>query len=104
MIATAILRQRGTIEPYLGEGARGPRYGPPVRNVKLRIVGKRRSVRTREGTDVIADAVAEVRPEVSVPDLSRLTVGTSTYTVLTVATSQDLGGSHHHELILEGPR
>ena len=105
-IPSAVLRQRANVEPHLGNTAVGPAYGAPI-SVRARVVGKRRTVRTRYGVDVVSSATAEVRPDAPLPaELSqaRFTCDGRTYTVLDVADSRDLTHLHHRELILEGPR
>jgi hypothetical protein len=103
-IPTAALPQRITIEAYQGTSGTGqPVYGP-ARTVRARVVGKRRAVRTREGVDVIADAMADVRPGATVPAESKVTVDSRVYEVLGIAESVELRRPHHAALILEGPK
>lgn len=105
MIPTAVLRERVTIEPYLGDGAYGPLFGAPLEAVPARIVGKRRAVRTSAGVDVIASATATIRPTLDVPAQSRITrADDSTWVVLDVADAEELASRHHRDLILEGPQ
>lgn len=109
MIPTAALRERVTIELYRGDTAYGPSWADPIDGVPIRIVGKRRAVRTREGVDVIASAVGQVRPTfrgspLEVPGSSRITrADGSTWIVLDVANAEELSSPHHRDLILEGP-
>lgn len=103
MIPTAALRQRITITPYTGHGAYGPTWGTPVVNVPARWSGKRRAVRKSDGTDVIASAVADVRPSVQVAAESKVTYAGRDYVVLDVLDVMGLTRLHHRQLILEGP-
>lgn len=106
MIPTAVLRDRATLRPFLGTTGQGaPVFGTPVDDVPCRIVGKRRAIRTRDGVDVVADAVIQIRPRQD--DLvaeSEVCVRGRTYTVLAVADAEELARPHHTDLIVEGPR
>lgn len=110
MIPTAALRQRVTLRRYLGEGGTGgPVFADPLADVPARLVGKRRAVRTREGTDVIADATCDLRPvhkgqTLDVLAESEVVDGDRTYTVLGVADLMDLTRPHGIQLLLAGPR
>jgi len=92
-----------TVEPYLGPGAYGPAYGTGVQ-LRARLEGRRRMVRTATGVDVIGSAVATVRPEATVPVESRVTYGANTFEVLDVVIGKGLRRPSHLELILGGPR
>lgn len=105
-IPTALLRETVTVEPYEGTTGQGePTYGEPL-TYRARILGKRRAARTKDGTDVISDAVAVIRPSGrEFPPESRLTRADGRiYEVLGVAASEDLHSTHNEELILQGPR
>lgn len=104
MIPTAALPHRVTIEPYLGNTAEGPTYGPARTDVPARVVGKRRMVRDATGQDVTAVATITIRPGTAVPAESRIVHGDQTYTVLDAAESAELGRSHSWQLICDGPR
>lgn len=70
-VPTSLLRQTITVEPYLGDSAYGPVYGPAT-TARGRVEGKRRAVRKRDGTDVISTASITVRPDVNIPTESRV--------------------------------
>jgi hypothetical protein len=105
MIPTAVLRERATIRPYQGTtGTGAPAFGPPLTRVPCRLVGKRRAVRTRDGVDVIADAVVQIRPGYDIVAESTVEIRGRTYTVLVVSDAEELARPHHTDLIVEGPR
>ena len=77
----SLTRSRVKVEPYLGQtGQTGAKYGPGTwRNADVQ--GKRRTVTTSAGTNVIGSAVAVITGA-DVALLSRLTWDGTTYTVL----------------------
>lgn len=104
MIPTAELPHTVTIEPAAGTtGTGAPAFGSPF-SVPARVEGKRRSVRTSTGVDVIADAVATIRPGWKVPVGSRVTLGDRRFTVLGEGEQMELRRPEKVELILEGIR
>lgn len=106
MIPNAVLRQRITVEPYLGESAYGPTYGTAVRGIPARVVGKRRAVRKVDGTDVISTASISVRPTIDVPVESRVTIphpvtgADEIFEVLDVLIAQGLTRPDHLEVLV----
>lgn len=104
-IPTASLPHRITVEPHQGTTGTGePVYGAPL-SLRARVVGKRRAVRNSDGVDVIADATAQLRPDVGhIPTESRVTHQGQLWDVLGWAQQQDLRRPHHVELLLEGPQ
>jgi hypothetical protein len=105
-----VLLQRVSLRRFLGDSAYGPVWAYPVDGIPARIVGKRRAVRTREGTDVISDATCDLRPVHKgqpigeIPAESGIIDGTRTYRVLGVADIEDLTRRHGVQLLLEGPQ
>lgn len=111
MLPSAALRGRVILEPYLGEGATGPTYGPQE-GVRARIEYGRRVVRrVNAGPDVGADIVASVRvitrprrvrPETkaTIPAAHSTTGADETYQVLAVQDGQGLGRPAYTELML----
>lgn len=105
-VPTSLLRQRVTIEPYQGDGAYGPVYGPAQTNVPARVEGKRRAIRRPDGTDVISTASVTVRPIVDVPIKSQITAphpvtgADETFEVLEVLTGAGLSGPAFFEVLV----
>lgn len=106
MIPTAALRQRITVERFTGNGAYGPQYADPVVGVKARVVGKRRTIRRADGTEVISTASVTVRPTLDLPAESRITCphpvtgDVETFTVLEVLTSATLSQPFAFEVLV----
>ncbi|WP_327671825.1 MULTISPECIES: hypothetical protein [unclassified Streptomyces] len=61
-----------TIEPYRGDGSKGPIYGPPT-EVRCFLDEQTRAVRSPGGDTVTSSSTAYTRPGVDVPPLSRVT-------------------------------
>ncbi|MEV5673510.1 MULTISPECIES: hypothetical protein [Streptomyces] len=81
-----LLRHRITVEPYLGDTAYGPRYGPPLEGVPALVAMKVRTVRDREGREVTSTAQVIARPDLECPAESRITLPDGTTTrAITVA-------------------
>lgn len=102
-----MLRQRATIEPYLGETGDGePTFGAPV-TVKTRVEGRRGRVTRPNGVEVVTSAAATIRPEVLVgaplrvpaPE-DRFTCDDRAYEIVEVLDGQGLGHPTHRELLL----
>lgn len=87
VIPSYLLRQRATMEPYLGETAYGPKYGAPV-EVPVRLTTGRRVVVNARGEDVVTEAIAYFRPEVQVPELSRVACDGRQYVVVSATLHQ----------------
>lgn len=99
MIASALLRDQITVEPFGGDTATGPVYGPAV-TYPARVSPAARMVRTPNGEDAQVTAVAVVRPEAVVTTRSRVTHAGTEYIVLTVAARQQLTRTVYQELSL----
>lgn len=99
MIASALLRDQITVEPFGGDTATGPVYGPAV-TYAARIAPTARMVRTPTGEDVQVAAVAVVRPEAVVTTRSRVRHAGHEYIVLSVAARQQLTRTIYQELSL----
>lgn len=105
-VPAALLNQRITIEPYLGETAYGPKWGDPL-TVRARVEGERRTIRRSDGTDVTSSARATVLPEIvdrlpagaELPQ-SKVTYETRTYDVLDVLDGMGLSSAAYRDLIL----
>ncbi|MFZ3569277.1 hypothetical protein ACNYS0_20205 [Streptomyces sp. BH034] len=69
-----MLRHRITVEPYLGDSAYGPRYGPAVEGVPALVAETVRTVRNREGREVTSTATVIARPDLDCPAGSRVTL------------------------------
>jgi hypothetical protein len=69
-----LLRHRVTVEPYLGDSAYGPRYGPPVAGVPALVALAVRTVRDREGREVTSTATVIAGPDLDCPPESRITL------------------------------
>mgnify|MGYP007075790353 CR=1 FL=1 len=104
-IPTASLPHRITVEPHTGTTGTGePVYGAPMQ-LKARVVGKRRLITTAEGNNVLADATAQLRPDVGhIPTESRVTHQGRLWEAHGWAQQEDLRRGHHVELILQGPK
>lgn len=91
-----LLGHRVTIEPYEGEGAYGPTFGTAVTNVPAFVEDRRRLVRDRNGDEVVSETTVIVKPTVTCPAESRVTVwpGTSRQRTarVVVASRHDGGG------------
>lgn len=79
-----LLQHTVTIEPFLGNGATGPIYGPPV-TVPCFRDDKRRLVRAMNGSQVISESTVYCLPGTVAPPESRINLGTRTATVITTA-------------------
>lgn len=103
-VPASLLRQRISVEPYEGDTAYGPKYGPPVDGVAARVEGRRRAVRRPGGVDVISSASATIRPGLNVRPESRVVHEGRTYEVLDVVVGQGLHSPAYLELLLGGPQ
>ncbi len=108
---SSLLRQQITVEPYLGDSATGPRYGPAVA-LRARVEGKRRVVGAVSagpdvGSDVISTASATIRPpDFDIPAQSKVTAPSPVtgapqeYEVLQEIVGQGLSRAADIELLL----
>lgn len=84
-IPTKILVNRATVEPYLGAGATGPRFGTPLRDVKCRLDSNEQvTVQGSGGTQVVARATMYVRPQDRMANQSRVMIDGQRYEALDV--------------------
>lgn len=90
-----LLRQRVTVEVYKGTGAYGEIYDPP-KEERCRIEPRRKLVRDREGSEVVAEATAFFLPEVVLPPQSRVTWEGKAYTVIESRPHSGPRGEPHH--------
>lgn len=83
-LPSKILQNTLTVEPFLGEGAKGPRYGPPA-DKRCRLDSNERvTIMNGRGAQVVSRAVAYVRPENRLANQSRVTIDGIRYEVLDV--------------------
>ncbi|MFD4659339.1 hypothetical protein ACFWP2_27340 [Kitasatospora sp. NPDC058444] len=81
-----LLRHRIVIEPYVGESAYGPVYGPP-HDVPALVSEAARLVRAPDGRQVVSSAQVVLDLDTDVPAGSRITLPTGRATVpITVST------------------
>ncbi|WP_260605287.1 hypothetical protein [Streptomyces sp. WAC01280] len=70
-----LLRHRVTVEPYLGDSAYGPRYGPPVADVPAMVAETVKQVRrASDGREVVSTAQVIIAPGLACPAGSRVTL------------------------------
>lgn len=80
-----LLRHEVSVEPYEGEGAYGPAYGPASR-VRALVIEQARLVRAPDGSEAISSASLIAAPDLICPVGSRVTVpGGRITTALAVA-------------------
>lgn len=90
-----------TVEPYLGGGAHGPVFGPPVM-VTCRVEEKAQLVRANTGAEVVSSTTVACDSDVVIPPESRVTVNGRVTSVLSVADPSTGGRSEldHKEAFL----
>ncbi|MFH8993258.1 hypothetical protein [Streptomyces sp. NPDC017940] len=71
-----LLRHRITIEPCLGTSAYGKQYGPAVADVPALVAETVKTVRNKEGREVISTAQIIAEPDLTCPAESRITLPT----------------------------
>lgn len=100
-IPNTLLRDQLVAEPFLGIGGTGqPVYDVPV-TLRARVEGRRRLVRTPDGTDVTSTATAFIRPEApEIPANSKITHDGREYGVLDVVHGEGWSRESHRELLL----
>jgi hypothetical protein len=86
-----LLRHMVTIEPYLGEGANGPTYGPPV-TVRAFADEQTRTVRAPDGTTSTSSATVYARLGTDAPQQSRVVLPSGRQTTVMAALRRDGGG------------
>lgn len=103
-VPTATLRQRVTVQPFLGATGSGRAWGEPSGLLPARIVSRLRTIRNRDGVDVVSTASITFRPDVELAAESKINHGADTYTVLDVTVPADLTRPHATVVLVEGPR
>lgn len=76
-----LLRHRITIEPYEGDSAYGPVFGPPVVDVPALVSEDVRLVRAPDGRQVVSSATVVLDLDTTVPAGSRITLPSGRTTV-----------------------
>ena len=97
-----LLRHTVTIEPFLGAGGAGPRYGPSV-SVRCFVDEKRRRVRDTLGQEVVSEAAVYCPLATDAPPSSRVTLPSGRTGFVITASRRDGGGlptPDHLELAL----
>ncbi|MEV6569926.1 hypothetical protein [Streptomyces sp. NPDC051577] len=97
-----LLRHTVTIEPYLGDSAYGPRYGPPVA-ARAFVEERIRTVRNPRGEEVVASTTVYLFPSQACPPESRLTTHTGRTASVITSALHDGGGlptPDHREVTL----
>lgn len=71
-----LLRHRITVEPYAGDSAYGPTYGPPIEDVPALVDSKIRTVRAPDGRETTSTATVYAGPDLAAqcPPESRITL------------------------------
>lgn len=86
-----LLRHTVTVEPYLGQSAYGPRYGPPG-TVRCFLDQQTRMVRASDGTQVTSSSTVYTRLEEAAPAQSRVTLPDGRVTTVIAALRRDGAG------------
>lgn len=83
-----------SVEPYLGTGSMGPKYGPSVNLPGLPQSTKRRLVRTALGNEAVSEATvyAPLEHAASFPLHSRVTLASGRVAAILVVSSPDVYG------------
>lgn len=92
-----------TIEPYIGNSAYGPQYGPAVAGVRCFIEEQNRLVRAANGDEVVSSSTITCKPGTSAPAKSRITLPGGRVTTVIACLNHDgqnLGTPNHVELQL----
>jgi hypothetical protein len=90
-----LMHQTVAVEPYTGEGAHGPVYGPAAQ-VGCWIIDKTELVRNRDGREVVSRSRFLCRPGEIVPEESRVTCSGRVTRVIAVHNWATPGPSPHH--------
>ncbi|MEU2393975.1 hypothetical protein [Streptomyces sp. NPDC007369] len=84
-VPEVLLRHRIRIEPYTGDSAYGPAYGPPAEAVPALVDLTPRMVRAPDGREVTGAATFIAAPDIVCPPGSRVTLPDGrTATALTI--------------------
>lgn len=86
-----LLRHEVTVEPYLGDSANGPAYGPAT-TVRCFLDQKTRAVRNREGEETISSSTLYAPLGTQCPAESRVTLPDGRQTTALAALRRDGGG------------
>ncbi|WP_282204539.1 hypothetical protein [Kitasatospora fiedleri] len=86
-----LMRHLITVEPYLGNSAYGPRYGPPVQ-VRCFLDEQTRLVRASSGDQVTSTSTAYSPLAINAPAESRVTLPGGRQTTVIAALRRDGGG------------
>lgn len=92
-----LLRHRITIEPYRGDSAYGPVYGPPAADVPALVAETVRTLRDRAGREVVSTAQIIASPDLDCPAESRITLPDGRIT-------RAISVAHHTAPGLPGPQ
>ncbi|GAA2825356.1 hypothetical protein RMN57_13245 [Kitasatospora sp. CM 4170] len=97
-----LLRHQVSVEPYLGDSAYGPRYGPLV-VVRCFLDQATRLVRAADGREVTSSSTVYARLDTVAPAGSRITLPDGRHTTVIAALRRDgsgLGTPDHLEVQL----
>jgi hypothetical protein len=93
-----------TIEPYLGDSAYGPQFGPPAAGVRCFLDEQNRMVRAKDGREITSSSTAYCPPGTSAPPNSRVTLPDGRQTTVIATSARDggttLGAPNHIEVQL----
>lgn len=97
-----LLRHTVSVEPYLGQGGAGPRYGSAV-PVRCFVDEARRKVRNLLGEEVVSEATAYCPLGTTAPEKSRVTLPSERVAYVIATKRRDGGGlatPDHLEVVL----
>lgn len=89
-IPKRLLPHKITVKPFLGTGARGKIYGPPVEWDRVYVEDKRQMIVSSEGSDITSNSFVVMDPERVLPEGSEITIWAGTWkerTSIVVGTS-----------------
>jgi hypothetical protein len=99
-----MLQHQITVEPYLGDSAYGPTYGPAVLAVPAFVDEQTKRIAGPNGTQVTSSSQAYCALDTTAPALSRITLADGTVTVVINSLRRDggnFGAPNHLELQLQ---
>jgi hypothetical protein len=97
------MRHRVSVEPYLGDSAYGPKYGPLVAGVRCFLDQQTRLVRAKDGREVTSSSTFYAALATVAPPGSRVTLPDGRQTTVIAALRRDgagLGTPDHLEVQL----
>ncbi|MFE6103186.1 hypothetical protein ACFVQ4_24960 [Streptomyces laurentii] len=103
LIPRFLMRHHVSIEPYLGNGSKGPAYGPAAR-VRCFLDEQTRMVRSPAGEQVTSSSTVYADPGTAGPTGSRVTLPDGQLTTVIWCKDRDGGGlptPDHVEIALE---